>query len=81
MENIEIIRFKKLLTSETKRRWGSLKRYWGHQDSTTREQRECQNNERCNKKNDNFAHHTFLYISLPYLHDYDVKISRVLRRM
>ena len=62
MENIEIIRFKKLLNSETKRRWGSLKRYWGHQDPTTREQRECQNNERCNKKNDNFARASHFFV-------------------
>ena len=62
MENIEIIRFKKLLNSETKRRWGSLKRYWGHQDPTTRQQRECQNNERCNKKNDNFARASHFFV-------------------
>ena len=63
MENIEIIRLKKLLNSaETKRRRGSLKRYWGHQDPTTRRQRECQNNKRCNEKNDNFARASHVFV-------------------
>ena len=57
MENIEIIRLKKLLKEE-----GSLNRYWGHQDPTTRQQRECQNNERCNKKNDNFARASHFFV-------------------
>ena len=26
------------------------------------------------RQNDNFAHHAFLYISLPSLHDYDLKM-------
>ena len=63
MENIEIIRLKKLLNSaETKRRRGSLKRYWGHQDPTTRRQRECQNNNWCNKKNNNFARASHFFV-------------------
>ena len=62
MDNIEIIRLKRLLNSETKRRRGSLKRYWGHQDPTTRRQRECQNNKRCNEKNDNFARASHVFV-------------------
>ena len=43
---------------------------------TTRRQRELQQNNRFNKQNNNFARASRFYfcISLPFLHDYDVKI-------
>ena len=41
----------------------------------TRRQRERLKNNRFNKQNNNYARapHAFLYICLPFLHDYDVK--------
>ena len=39
-----------------------MNRYWGHQDPTTRQQRECQNNKRCNEKNDNFARASHVFV-------------------
>ena len=43
---------------------------------TTRRQRELQQNNRFNKQNNNFARASRFYfcISLPFLHDYDVKM-------
>ena len=43
---------------------------------TTRRQRELQRNNRFNKQNNNFARASrfYFYISLPFLHDYDVKM-------
>ena len=59
-----------------------MKRYWGHQDPTTRRQRECQNNIGVIRKPTTLhLHHTFLYISLPYLHDYDLKMPNFARFM
>ena len=43
---------------------------------STRRQRELQQNNRFNKQNNNFARASRFYfcISLPFLHDYDVKM-------
>ena len=43
---------------------------------TTRRQRQLQQNNRFNKQNNNFARASRFYfcISLPFLHDYDVKM-------
>ena len=43
---------------------------------TTRRQRELQQNNRFNKQNNNFARASRFYfcISLPFLHDYDLKM-------
>ena len=43
---------------------------------TTRRQGELQQNSRFNKQNNNFARASrfYFYISLPFLHDYDVKM-------
>ena len=50
---------------------------------TTRRQRELQQNNRFNKQNNNFARASRFYvcISLPFLHDYDVKMLNILRFM
>ena len=50
---------------------------------TTRRQRELQQNNRFNKQNNNFARASRFYfcISLPFLHDYDVKMPNILRSM
>ena len=44
--------------------------------TTTRRQRELQQNNRFNKQNSNFVHASRFYfcISLPFLHDFDVKM-------
>ena len=46
---------------------------------TTRRQRELQQNNRFNKQNNNFARASRFYfcISLPFLHDYDVKMPNL----
>ena len=59
-----------------------MKRYWGHQDPTTRRKENVKTTKGVIRKTTTLhVHLTFLYISLPYLRDYGLKMPNFARFM